>query len=809
MIDHILGRPSLSWKRTQVFLVIFFWLWRVRRGGAEGPKLFWIRRLNRRMSMQRFTPWQIIVSFLTLMYAGTNLDSILGLGCESDAYSRSYYRATWIITGLDAGFATAMTIQPKWLRDFCSVLFSAYYILYANKADEKLRKYRAVATVEMLRITWEKTTNPYIRFFNAWDRPRVSILKKILLPRPSDSSNRRPVVGWLFFDGTEEELSQATDLILDLPGGGFICMTPLHHEERLRRWAIRCKRPVLSIDYGKAPEYPFPYAIEECFDVYRTLVYTRGGCIKMSGSKLNIIMSGDSAGGNLVVTVMYRILESLEPLPRPVALVFNYAALDFNFNSWMSPAHLRVLSHKSPLAVVNDVKAPHMRRGKSWTMALTLGNKSSVGRKPGPPTLARTRSMFKPKSNPFSTAMGEDAEEEGNVADEEDGEDEELPVEERDKPIAQRVVFTEEAQREQQQAELSEAVAEALNRERNATKAPIGTRLTMTSRTGYFQDRIISPSMMRAMAILYIGPKRNPNFQKDYYISPILGPSALLAQFPPMLMSCGEKDPFVDDTVIFAGRVREAKRMRKQELEASCRRNGRVSQNLRMTGNFSEETERISDETDEDWVRMAIIEGWSHGYMQMTTLMPEAREAIYRIGDWINDAFASHESRGRATAAARQQNGEDVDTRVIASSETETDEGLMFVPKKKRTPPSSVGRGRDPDRSSDETIIGGRTTTTTTRTPGTEREGLENPGNRVGSPASGKPSLTDVLVGTPVIAARIRTSSHRGASSSSAGKVAALVPEADLLKRRREEAVFGIGDVRAVEYPSRRDDAHR
>ena len=90
--------------------------------------------------------------------------------------------------------------------------------------------------------------------FNAWDRPRIRIVKKCLIPRPTDASYRRPVVGWLFFDGTEKELSHATELILDLPGGGFICMSPLHHEERLRRWAIRCKRPVLSIDYGKAPE---------------------------------------------------------------------------------------------------------------------------------------------------------------------------------------------------------------------------------------------------------------------------------------------------------------------------------------------------------------------------------------------------------------------------------------------------------------------------------------------------------------------------------------------------------------------------
>ena len=272
-------------------------------------------------------------------------------------------------------------------------------------------------------------------------------------------------------------------------------------------------------------------------------------------------------------------------------------------------------------------------------------------------------------------------------------------------------------------------------------------------------------------------------------------------------MSCGEKDPFVDDTVIFAGRVRESKRMRKQELEALRRRNAKVSDSLRMTGRQSKETERILDETEEDWVRMAIIEGWSHGFLQMSTLMPEAREAIYRIGEWINDAFASHELRGRATHGARQQNGSDVG--VIGSSETETDdaEGLMFVPRKKRTPPSSIGkgcdeRGVDHDRSSDETLIGGgMTATTTRRARATAWEGVQPPGNRVGSPGSEKPLVTDMLVASPVIAA-IGTVSHRQRGASPSSGKAALVPEGDLLKRRREEAVFGIGDVRAVEYPT-------
>ena len=50
------------------------------------------------------------------------------------------------------------------------------------------------------------------------------------------------------------QLQQATDLILDFPGGGFVAMSPEHHEERLRSWALRTGKPVLSVEYGKAPE---------------------------------------------------------------------------------------------------------------------------------------------------------------------------------------------------------------------------------------------------------------------------------------------------------------------------------------------------------------------------------------------------------------------------------------------------------------------------------------------------------------------------------------------------------------------------
>jgi acetyl esterase/lipase len=115
---------------------------------------------------------------------------------------------------------------------------------------------------------------------------------------------------YLYFARPEEELKTQRELLLDFPGGGFICMSPLDHEERLRRWAIKTGRPVLAVDYHKAPEcksgkrsraetnlfiVPYPFAINESFELYKLIVESKGKILGMAGDKLSVIMSGDSA----------------------------------------------------------------------------------------------------------------------------------------------------------------------------------------------------------------------------------------------------------------------------------------------------------------------------------------------------------------------------------------------------------------------------------------------------------------------------------------------------------------------------------
>lgn len=763
MIDHLVGRPNPSWKRTQVFLVVLFWLWRILQGNSGPPRILWLSRLNR--YLRRFTPWQLIVSTLTAIYAVRNFDKILGLQSPeplANLYSPSYYRATWIITGLDAGFATAMSIRPRWLRDLCSVLFSGYYMLYPNEADEKLRRFRAVPTVEMLRATWEKTTNPWIRSFAPL--PHVNIRRKILLARPKASPCQRPITVYLFFASMEEDLCQSSDLILDIPGGGFVAMNPEHHEDRLRMWARSTGKPVLSLDYGKAPEYPYPFAIDEAFDLYRLLVESGGRIIGMSGHNLKIIMTGDSAGACIAVNVVLKILEQPHnalALPKPHAMALSYAALDFNFTSWMTPANLRILrseeppgdlpaenlpeeynglkENTNPLSVVGDnrpgVPCPQrLKRRSSWKdtyMPGFAGGNDETGprskERAHSPVSTRVSIARKSFLQPRSVA-------DGNWSSSEEEEDDFLcRVDKRltpnnvkhQSPIIPQTAPIATALHTERQEELSAAVSAADHVSRGS-KRPTGTRLTMASRTSYFTDRIISPTMMRAMAILYIGPTHNPDFATDYRISPTLTPNHLLAQFPPLLMQCGEKDPFVDDTVVFAGRVREAKRARKIELDMALSGKGpKVGESLRMSvadvpldGSrklaMRKERDQLAQETEDDWAQIVIFSEWSHGYLQMPLIMPEAIAVIEELAEWIYQAFGRFSHANGVDKTSPPRHGSpyaDYPARKPTSpftSETETDDaGITFVPKKYQGRIPSTSPPRDKKLAlvhSDETL---------------------------------------------------------------------------------------------------------
>jgi hypothetical protein len=117
------------------------------------------------------------------------------------------------------------------------------------------------------------------------------------------------------------------------------------------------------------------------------------------------------------------------------------------------------------------------------------------------------------------------------------------------------------------------------------------------------------------------------------------------------MIQCGEKDPFVDDSVIFAGRVREAKRARKIELElALSGKSARFGEDRQPqdgdghhvkslpTPEMERERDKLTSESEYDWVQLVLLADWSHGYLQMPTLLPRAKVVSHQADECVTDA---------------------------------------------------------------------------------------------------------------------------------------------------------------------------
>lgn len=75
---------------------------------------------------------------------------------------------------------------------------------------------------------------------------------------------------------------------------------------------------VHAIDYRTSTQAPFPAALDDCFAVYAELVLRFG--------PESILLTGESAGGNLAAALLLRARD--EGLPAPAALFLNTPALD-------------------------------------------------------------------------------------------------------------------------------------------------------------------------------------------------------------------------------------------------------------------------------------------------------------------------------------------------------------------------------------------------------------------------------------------------------------------------------------------------
>lgn len=616
------------------------------------------------MLSKKLTAWQIIVITMMYLYAARNFSTLVGLASPdplTKMYDATYFRATWVLTALDAGFWTAMKISNKKLRDLASVVFSVFYLIAAEQADEKVRKVRGNITIDHLRVSWNKgTQSPYLRFFQNLLRPTFMQWppRPIRIHRPDTSDYKETISAWLYFNGNIRELKDQTNIILDIPGGGFVAMDPRCSDDKLLSWAAKTGVPIVSLDYKKAPEYPYPYALNECYDAYTSIINTRGHCIGLSGEKTpNVIITGDSAGGNLATATTIMIIESgsspvrrfqgQSDLPIPSALVLFYPALDMNIGSWMSDEQMSLIKdrqmrrtnkriiHRKAMQYDHLVGTPHASDDEDDSTANGSSNSRSTpeseqeGLSITPPTDLSSPSQHECSPAPeyaHSTPTTFSQVHQGPPA---------TPT------SSETTSPTSPSKGKTTTSKPNPKDPQGGPHGSSHHPSPMRTRLAMSSMISYFNDRVLTPEMMRAMVILYVGPHNRPDFTQDYLLSPILAPDSVLARFPKTYFLTGERDPLVDDTIIFAGRLRRVK-----EAE--------FLEGLTLGGSGGGSGgERKGEFDDKRVAEVMLLPGVSHGFLQFPSLYPPGWKLIERSAGWVLDVFRGVEKERRREAGER------------------------------------------------------------------------------------------------------------------------------------------------------------
>jgi monoterpene epsilon-lactone hydrolase len=103
-------------------------------------------------------------------------------------------------------------------------------------------------------------------------------------------------------------------VLLHAHGGGFSMGSCQSHRTLVGQLGVAARARVVLPEYRLAPEHPCPAGIDDMFAVYRALL--------VAGTPAEqVIVSGDSAGGGLVISMLLKARDAGLPMPRAVVLL--------------------------------------------------------------------------------------------------------------------------------------------------------------------------------------------------------------------------------------------------------------------------------------------------------------------------------------------------------------------------------------------------------------------------------------------------------------------------------------------------------
>jgi acetyl esterase len=130
-------------------------------------------------------------------------------------------------------------------------------------------------------------------------------------------------------------------VVLYFHGGGFVIATIDTYDASARAIADYSRAIVVSVEYRKAPEAPFPAALDDAIASYKWVINNMS---RYNGIETKVALAGESAGGNLAAEVAIAARD--ERLQQPTHQLLIYPETTSNLNQ---PSDLMYTDSSLPL----------------------------------------------------------------------------------------------------------------------------------------------------------------------------------------------------------------------------------------------------------------------------------------------------------------------------------------------------------------------------------------------------------------------------------------------------------------------------
>ena len=122
-------------------------------------------------------------------------------------------------------------------------------------------------------------------------------------------------------------------VILHCHGGGYSTGSSIYARTLTSKLASGTSMDVLCFDYRLAPEHPYPAATEDAMKAWNYLMLLGYGA-------RDVIVTGDSAGGNLALSLVLKLKEQERLLPRGIVLMSPWTDMTASGLSYTQRAEL-------------------------------------------------------------------------------------------------------------------------------------------------------------------------------------------------------------------------------------------------------------------------------------------------------------------------------------------------------------------------------------------------------------------------------------------------------------------------------------